>query len=164
MKSFVRDRGGSGIKYYELGDGDAGTGTSLPSAHFCHEYKAVGDPLSGLAVLPPQSLDIARVEVARLLRLTATSVEPVSLMLPRSGDLKDYFQDDIYRWVRCGAVVNREKIVFSCVYAECDGMNGWMVTGFCTQALLGFCAWHCGALHSTGVGDFKPAAAFGLLS
>lgn len=91
-------RGGSGIKYYELSGGDAGNdGISLPSAHFCHEYKAVGDPLSGLAVLPPQSLDIARVEVARLLRLTATSVEPVSLMLPRSGDLKDYFQDDIYR-------------------------------------------------------------------
>eukprot|EP00752_Nemacystus_decipiens_P003781 g3481.t1 len=92
-------RGGSGIKYYELGDGD-GTNGTLPSIHFCHEYKAVGDPLSGLAVLPPQSLDIARVEVARLLRLTSTTVEPVSLMLPRSGDLKDYFQDDIYRSVR----------------------------------------------------------------
>lgn len=97
VQPFVLGRGGSGIKYYELGDGDASTGTALPSIHFCHEYKAVGDPLSGLAVLPPQSLDIARVEVARLLRLTATSVEPVSLMLPRSGDLKDYFQDDIYR-------------------------------------------------------------------
>lgn len=97
-------RGGSGIKYYELrSNGDAngggGGGDSLPSVHFCHEYKAVGDPLSGLAVLPPQSLDIPSVEVARLLRLTASSVEPVSLMLPRSGDLKDYFQDDIYRWV-----------------------------------------------------------------
>lgn len=94
-------RGGSGIKYYELSsNGDAnsgGGGDSLPSAHFCHEYKAAGDPLSGLAVLPPQSLDVPSVEVARLLRLTASSVEPVSLMLPRSGDLKDYFQDDIFR-------------------------------------------------------------------
>lgn len=69
----------------------------MPSAQFCHEYKAAGEPLSGLAVLPPLSLDIRSVEVARLLRLTATCVEPVSLMLPRSGDLKDYFQDDIYR-------------------------------------------------------------------
>lgn len=89
-------RGGSGVKYYELSDGDGGD-TSLPSAQFCHEYKATGEPLSGIALLPPQSLDVASVEVARLLRLTSTSVEPVSLMLPRSGDLKDFFQDDIYR-------------------------------------------------------------------
>lgn len=115
-------RGGSGIKYYELGDGDSSNGNSLPSIHFCHEYKAVGDPLSGLAVLPPQSLDIARVEVARLLRLTATSVEPVSLMLPRSGDLKDYFQDDVYRWVWCRALVKCEHcndgILYGCVCVQ----------------------------------------------
>ncbi|CAM9508972.1 unnamed protein product [Ectocarpus fasciculatus] len=90
-------RGGSGIKYYELSDSG---GTSPPSAQFCHEYKAEGDPLSGLALLPPQCLDVASVEVARLLRLTSTSVEPVSLMLPRSADMKGFFQDGIYRSVR----------------------------------------------------------------
>lgn len=88
-------RGGSGIKYYELSDSG---GTSPPSAQFCHEYKAEGDPLSGLALLPPQCLDVASVEVARLLRLTSTSVEPVSLMLPRSADMKGFFQDGIYRY------------------------------------------------------------------
>lgn len=66
-------RGGSGVKYYEVSDGD---GSSLPQMNFCHEYKASGDPLSGVALLPPQSLDVPAVEVARLLRLTPTSVEP----------------------------------------------------------------------------------------
>ncbi|CAM9229512.1 unnamed protein product [Laminaria digitata] len=89
-------RGGTGVKYYELSDGDR-TGSSLPEVHFCHEYKATGPPLSGMALLPPQSLDVSNVEVARVLRLTPTTVEPVSFMLPRSGDLKDYFQDDVYR-------------------------------------------------------------------
>lgn len=81
LKPFVassrRDpgRGGSGIKYYEVSDGDEG-GPPLPQMNFCHEYKASGDPLSGVAVLPPHSLDVPAVEVARLLRLTPTSVEP----------------------------------------------------------------------------------------
>lgn len=63
------------MKYYELSDGDR-TGSSLPEAHFCHEYKATGPPLSGMALLPPQSLDVANVEIARVLRLTPTTVEP----------------------------------------------------------------------------------------
>lgn len=70
-----RHRGGSGVKYYELSDGNV-TGSSLPEIHFCHEHKAAGDPLSGVALLPPECLDIQSVEVARLLRLTSTSVEP----------------------------------------------------------------------------------------
>lgn len=63
------------MKYYELNDSD-GNGSSLPELHFCHEYKASGAPLSGVALLPHQSLDIAGVEVARLLRLTSSTVEP----------------------------------------------------------------------------------------
>lgn len=63
------------MKYYEVNDSDE-NGSSLPEAHFCHEYKASGAPLSGVALLPPQSLDVAGVEVARLLRLTCSTVEP----------------------------------------------------------------------------------------
>ncbi|CAN0013631.1 unnamed protein product [Sphacelaria rigidula] len=92
-------RGGSSMKYYELNDNDEDA-SSLPDLHFCHEYKASGAPLSGAALLPPQCLDVPGAEVARLMRLTSTTVEPVSFMLPRSGDLKDYFQDDVYRPVR----------------------------------------------------------------
>lgn len=61
------------MKYYELSDGDH-NGNSLPEVQFCHEYKAPGDPLSGVAILPPQCLDAASVEVARVLRLTPNSV------------------------------------------------------------------------------------------
>ncbi|CAM9152559.1 unnamed protein product [Ascophyllum nodosum] len=89
-------RGGSGIKYYELSEGDDKS-SSLPQAHSCHEYKANGDPLSGVALLPAKSLDVANVEVARLLRLTTNTVQHVSFTLPRSGDLKEYFQDHVYR-------------------------------------------------------------------
>lgn len=63
------------MKYYELSDGNQ-NGSNLPDIHFCHEYKATGQPLSGVALLPPQCLDIESVEVARLLRLTTTSIEP----------------------------------------------------------------------------------------
>lgn len=69
------DRGGTGVKYYEITDGDR-PGSSLPEVHFCHEYKATGPPLSGMALLPPQCLDVGNVEVARVLRLTPTTVEP----------------------------------------------------------------------------------------
>lgn len=68
-------RGGTGVKYYELSDGDR-PGSSLPEVHFCHEYKATGPPLSGMALLPPQCLDVGNVEVARVMRLTPTTVEP----------------------------------------------------------------------------------------
>lgn len=68
-------RGGSGVKYYELTESDD-DGCLLPEIHFCHEYKATGAPLSGVALLPPQTLDVAAVEVARVLRLTSTTVEP----------------------------------------------------------------------------------------
>lgn len=63
------------MKYYELNDNDEDA-SSLPDLHFCHEYKASGAPLSGAALLPPQCLDVPGAEVARLMRLTSTTVEP----------------------------------------------------------------------------------------
>ncbi|CAM9536412.1 unnamed protein product [Discosporangium mesarthrocarpum] len=53
-------------------------------------------------MLPPRgdALDVGAVEVARVLRLTTATVEPVSFFLPRSNNLKDFFQDDVYRPVR----------------------------------------------------------------
>lgn len=68
-------RGGMGVKYYELSEGGQ-SDSALPELHFCHEHKAAGEPLSGVALLPPQCLNIEGVEVARLLRLTPSSVEP----------------------------------------------------------------------------------------
>lgn len=67
-------RGGSGVKYYEVTETDD-EASSLPELNFCHEHKSPGGPLSGVALLPPETLDVAEVEVARLLKLTSSTVE-----------------------------------------------------------------------------------------
>ena len=52
---------------------------------------------TGVCMLPKRTCDIRNIECARLLKLTTESVVPVSLTLPRAENLKQYFQDDIFR-------------------------------------------------------------------
>uniref|UniRef100_A0A6Q2Z8X3 Coronin n=1 Tax=Esox lucius TaxID=8010 RepID=A0A6Q2Z8X3_ESOLU len=52
------------------------------------------EPHKGLAFLPKTECDVRDVEVARGLRLSKTSIEPVAFKVPRIR--KEFFQDDVY--------------------------------------------------------------------
>ena len=47
-------------------------------------------------MLPKQSCDVMSVETMRVLRLTTTTVDPISFILPRADHLKQFFMDDVY--------------------------------------------------------------------
>jgi WD40 repeat protein len=53
-----------------------------------------GSPQLGVSFFPKRMVDIKKVEVARVLRLTAKSIEEVGFSIPRNKP--DFFQDDIY--------------------------------------------------------------------
>eukprot|EP00622_Pseudochattonella_farcimen_P008040 FR744190.1.p1 GENE.FR744190.1~~FR744190.1.p1 ORF type:complete len:191 (+),score=18.46 FR744190.1:56-574(+) len=55
-----------------------------------------GEPMCAIAALPKQSVDVMAVETSKILRLTRTTVEPISFVLPRADHLKSYFNDDIF--------------------------------------------------------------------
>lgn len=82
-------RGDSTIRVYELGP------TCSALTH-CSDTSISGEPLSGIVKLPTQSCDVAKVETMRVLRLGQTTVHPISFVLPRSEQLREYFQDDIF--------------------------------------------------------------------
>lgn len=53
-----------------------------------------GSPQLGVAFFPKRLVDVKKVEVAKVLRLTAKAIEEVSFTIPRNKP--DFFQDDIY--------------------------------------------------------------------
>lgn len=53
-----------------------------------------GSPQLGVSFVPKRMVDIKKVEVGRVLRLTARSIEEVSFSIPRNKP--EFFQDDIY--------------------------------------------------------------------
>lgn len=60
------------------------------------EWRTQSGPHCGVAALPTRCLDIAALEIARFVRLSASTVETVSFTVPRTNELKQYFNDDIY--------------------------------------------------------------------
>lgn len=83
-------RGDTTARVFELGP-------SCDKLSHCGDVTLPGaPPLCGWAKLPTSCGDVANVEVARVLRLTNTSVDPISFILPRSDTLKQYFQDDVF--------------------------------------------------------------------
>jgi hypothetical protein len=53
-----------------------------------------GSPQLGVAFFPKRLVDVKKVEVDKVLRLTAKAIEEVSFTIPRNKP--DFFQDDIY--------------------------------------------------------------------
>jgi WD40 repeat protein len=53
-----------------------------------------GSPQLGVSFFPKRLVDVKKVEVAKVLRLTAKAIEEVSFTIPRNKP--DFFQDDIY--------------------------------------------------------------------
>jgi len=82
---YLAGKGDGNVRYYELVD-------EAPYIYFLSEFKSA-TPQRGMGWTPKLSMDLASCEIARLLKLTASAVEPISFTVPRKGDI---FQDDLY--------------------------------------------------------------------
>jgi hypothetical protein len=89
-------RGDTTIRVYELG-------SNCSSLTHCSDTPITGEPMAGIAKLPTQSCNVREVETAKVLRLAQTSVQPITFVLPRSEQLKEFFQDDIFPQARAAA-------------------------------------------------------------
>jgi len=82
---YLAGKGDGNIRYYELVD-------DSPFIHFLTEYKSA-TPRRGMGWTPKKVLDLQTCEIARLLKVTGTAIEPISFFVPRKSDI---FQDDLY--------------------------------------------------------------------
>jgi len=84
---FLAGKGDGNIRYYEVTD----DGTKI---WFLSQYQS-NVPARGMCMYPKTGVDVSKCEITRLLKLTNTTVEPISFMVPRKGG-EDVFQDDIF--------------------------------------------------------------------
>jgi len=82
---FLAGKGDGNVRYYEIVD-------EAPYIHFLSEFKSAS-PQRGMGWTPKLAMDLASCEIARLLKVTATAIEPISFTVPRKSDI---FQDDLY--------------------------------------------------------------------
>lgn len=83
---YLAGRGDGSIKMFEIVEED-------PYVHYLTEYGS-SVPQMGVAILPKQSLDVRGCEIARFLKVTDTTVEPIQMTVPRTR--MEFFQDDIF--------------------------------------------------------------------
>jgi len=82
---YLAGKGDGNVRYYELVD-------EAPYIYSLSEYKSA-TPQRGMGWVAKTNLDTSTCEIARLLKLTATAIEPISFNVPRKSDI---FQDDLY--------------------------------------------------------------------
>lgn len=82
---YLAGKGDGNIRYYEITSGDA----------FCYPLSEYRSNVSakGMAMVSKRGLNFKENETARLLKLTSTSVEPLSFRVPRKAK---GFQEDLY--------------------------------------------------------------------
>jgi len=82
---YLTGKGDGNIRYFELVDEE-------PFVHFLAEHRT-NVSTKGADMLPKRALNVMKCEVARMLKLTGDSVEPLSFIVPRKSEA---FQDDIF--------------------------------------------------------------------
>jgi len=82
---FLAGKGDGNIRYYEVT-------SDAPYVHYLSEFKS-NTPLRGCCLIPKRSVNVGNCEIARMLKVTVKSVEPISFQVPRKADL---FQDDLF--------------------------------------------------------------------
>jgi coronin-7 len=87
---YLAGRGDASIKMYELVD-------EAPYAHYLNEYSS-NVPQMGIAMLPKQINDVRAVEIARFIKVTDTTAEPIQMTVPRTRT--EFFQDDVFTQTR----------------------------------------------------------------
>eukprot|EP00511_Aplanochytrium_stocchinoi_P003450 CAMPEP_0204826972 /NCGR_PEP_ID=MMETSP1346-20131115/4553_1 /ASSEMBLY_ACC=CAM_ASM_000771 /TAXON_ID=215587 /ORGANISM="Aplanochytrium stocchinoi, Strain GSBS06" /LENGTH=448 /DNA_ID=CAMNT_0051955231 /DNA_START=197 /DNA_END=1543 /DNA_ORIENTATION=+ len=82
---YLPGKGDANMRYFECVD------------HKPWQYKIAdfrgGKPAKGMAMMPKRTVDVMHHEVAKFLKLTSSSVEPISFTCPRKSEL---FQEDIF--------------------------------------------------------------------
>lgn len=81
---FLAGKGDGNVRYYEL----SSDSPVYPLGDFRSSVSA-----KGMAWVPRRGLDVMACETARLMKLTTSSVEPLSFTVPRKSDS---FQEDLY--------------------------------------------------------------------
>jgi coronin-1B/1C/6 len=82
---YLAGKGDGNIRYYEIVDED-------PWQFYIGEYRGK-DPCRGIAMLPKRVVSTPECEVARFLKLTTSTVEPLKFIIPRKSEL---FQADLF--------------------------------------------------------------------
>eukprot|EP01132_Coremiostelium_polycephalum_P011379 gene11379-13935_t len=82
---YLAGKGDGNIRYYEMVD-------EAPYFHYLSEYKSA-TPQRGVCFIPKRACNVPECEIARALKLTPNSMEPISFRVPRKSDI---FQEDIY--------------------------------------------------------------------
>eukprot|EP00339_Tiarina_fusa_P013227 CAMPEP_0117080112 /NCGR_PEP_ID=MMETSP0472-20121206/56527_1 /TAXON_ID=693140 ORGANISM="Tiarina fusus, Strain LIS" /NCGR_SAMPLE_ID=MMETSP0472 /ASSEMBLY_ACC=CAM_ASM_000603 /LENGTH=707 /DNA_ID=CAMNT_0004807625 /DNA_START=208 /DNA_END=2332 /DNA_ORIENTATION=+ len=83
---FLLGKGDGTISYYEIVD-------EAPYGHLLSKFQTA-DPQVGVAVMPKRFVDVKKVEIALMYKLTTKNVQPISFTVPRTR--KEFFQDDIF--------------------------------------------------------------------
>jgi len=82
---YLAGKGDGNVRYYEMVDED-------PYQFYISEFKTT-TACRGVAMLPKRAVSTADCEVARMLKLTTSNVEPIRFIIPRKSDL---FQSDLF--------------------------------------------------------------------
>lgn len=82
---YLAGKGDGNIRYYEVVD-------EAPYVYFLSEFKS-NTPQRGMTSVPKRALNVSDCEIARLVKVGTTKLEPISFQVPRKSDV---FQDDIF--------------------------------------------------------------------
>ena len=82
---FLAGKGDGNIRYYEVV-------SSEPYVHFIESFKSIV-PCQGVSFIPKRKVDVSRCEIMRAAKLTNSTVELISFIVPRRVE---GFQDDLY--------------------------------------------------------------------
>lgn len=82
---YLTGKGDGNIRYYEFVD-------EAPFVYYLAEHRT-NVSTKGADMLPKRACNVLKCEVARFLKLTADSVEPISFIVPRKSEA---FQEDIF--------------------------------------------------------------------
>ena len=95
---WVWGRGDATAKYYEV---DAARATAAEALDAGADFRTASAPTGSVCLLPKAACDVMALEVGAFLRASAAgTVEKVTFSVPRTDDLKTYFNDDLFSRTR----------------------------------------------------------------
>ncbi|GAM20835.1 hypothetical protein SAMD00019534_040100 [Acytostelium subglobosum LB1] len=127
---YLAGKGDGNIRYYEMV-------SEAPYFHYLSEFKTAS-PQRGICFIPKRACNVSECEIARALKVTPSTVEPISFRVPRKSDI---FQDDLYPDTYAG-----EPVLTSQAWAS--GSNAEPKT----------CSMAPGFVKKAVVQEFKPVA------